>query len=449
MTERLAWNEEMELMPEDKMRDIQWRKLKETLDFTYQNSPFYRKKWDEAGVSPSDIRSFDDFSAKIPVTTKDDLRTMQKERYPLGSNSTVPMEDIVWVTASTGTTGKPTYTCCTQQDWAMWMECVNRTMWLGGIRPNDVHFHALGLSNWISGISCTQGARQIGATVVSVGVPTPAERMLMLAQDLGATSMVCTPSYAEHFGERLQRMGLDPKSLGIRKFLCGGEPGAGIPAVKERIEALWGCSLRDLWGSPEMIPADKTECHLKQGMHIVNRDHCYNEICDPETRLPLDLKDGVEGAFIYTSLGKQAGPIIRFDVRDQVRVLTTPCECGYPGIRVTVTGRYDDMLKIKGVKVWPSTLKDIVSSFAPRVTSLFKIILSEKPTQFRVDGPTKLRIEYGPDVKESELEGLRKEIVEKVRTTTLWAPETVELVPPGSIPPPEFKAKYIEIEEKK
>lgn len=449
MTERLAWNEEMELMPDDKMRDIQWRKLKETLDFTYQNSPFYRKKWDEAGVRPSDIRSFDDFSAKIPVTNKDDLRTMQKEAYPLGSNRTVPMEDIVWVTASTGTTGKPTYTCCTQQDWSMWMECVNRTLWLGGIRPYDVHFHALGLSNWISGISSTQGARQIGATVVSVGVPTPADRMLMLARDLGATSMICTPSYAEHFGERLQKMGVDPKSLRIRKFLCGGEPGAGIPAVKERIEALWGCDLRDLWGSPEMIPADKTECHLKQGMHIVNRDHCYNEICDPETRLPLDLKDGIEGAFIYTSLGKQAGPLIRFDVRDQVKVWTTPCECGYPGIRVTVTGRYDDMLKIKGVKVWPSTIKDIVSSFAPRVTSLFKIVLSAKPTQFRVEGPTKLRVEYGPDVKESELEGIRKELVDKIRTTTLWAPEVVELVPPGSIPPPEFKAKYIEIEEKK
>jgi phenylacetate-CoA ligase len=448
MKEKFVWNEKMELMPDDKMRDIQWQKLKTTLDFVYEKSPFYKRKFDEAGVRPSDIRSFDDFSSKVPVTSKDDLRNMQKEGYPLGSNMTVSLEDIVWITASTGTTGKPTYTCCTQKDWQMWMECIKRMFWLGGIRPGDVHFHALGLSNWISGISFTQAARELGATVVSVGVPTPAERMVMLIQDVGATSMVSTPSYAEHFAERVEAMGIKPSELGIRKFVCGGEPGAGIPVVKEKIEKLWGCDLRDLWGSPEMIAGDKMECHYKNGMHIVNREYCYNEVCDPDTKLPLDLKDGTEGAFIYTSLDKEAGPLIRFDVRDQVKVWTTPCECGYPGIRVTVTGRYDDMMKIKGVKVWPSTIKDIVASFAPRLTSQFKIILSQKPLQFRVEGPTKLRVEYGVGVKPEELEGLKREIGDKVRTVTLWAPETIELVPPGSIPPPEFKAKYVEVEER-
>jgi phenylacetate-CoA ligase len=447
MNEKSVWNEEMELMADDKMRDLQWQKLKKTLDFVYEKSSFYRKKFDEAGVKPADIKSFDDFSYKIPVTTKEDLRIMQKEGYPLGSNMTVPLEKIVWITASTGTTGKPTYTCCTQKDWEMWMESIKRLFWLGGLRPGDVHFHALGLSNWISGISFTQAVRELGVTVVSVGVPTPAERMLALIQDIGATSMVSTPSYAEHFAEKVQELGVDPKELGIGKFLCGGEPGAGIPSVKSKIEGIWNCDLRDLWGSPEMIAGDKVECHLKCGMHIVNRDFCYNELCDPETKYLLDLKDGIEGAFIYTSLEKEAGPLIRFDVQDQVKVWTTPCECGYPGIRVTVTGRYDDMLKIKGVKVWPSTIKDIIATFAPRVTSQFKIILSEKPMQFRVEGPTKLRVEYGFDVKQDELDSLREQIKEKIRTVTLWAPETIELVPPATIPPPQFKAKYIEIEE--
>lgn len=449
MKEDLCWNKEMELMSDDKMRDMQWKKLKETLDFVYANSAFYRKRFDEAGVAPSDIKSFDDFSYKIPVTSKEDLREMQKQGYPLGSNMTVPMEKIVWITASTGTTGKPTYTCCTANDWQMWMECGKRMFWLGGIRPGDVHFHALGLGNWISGISFTQAARELGATVVSAGVPTPAERMLMLIQDVGATSMVSTPSYAEHFAERVHALGVNPRDLGIRKFVCGGEPGAGIPAVKAKVEDIWGCDLRDLWGSPEMIAGDKMECYLKRGMHIVNREYCYNEICDPDTRYPLDLKDGVEGAFIYTSLGKEAGPLIRFDVRDQVVVWTTPCDCGYPGIRVTVTGRYDDMMKIKGVKVWPSTIKDIIASFAPRVTSQFKIVLSQKPTAFRVEGATKVRVEYGPNVRQEDLENLRTEILEKIRTVTLWAPEILELVPAGTIPPPEFKAKYVEIEEKK
>ncbi|NNK85874.1 MAG: hypothetical protein HKO91_10030, partial [Desulfobacterales bacterium] len=240
MIDKFVWNEEMELIPDDKMRDIQWNKLKNMLEYVYTNSKFYKSKFDKASVKPSDIKSFDDFSSKIPVTTKDDLRSMQKEGYPLGSNMTVPLEKIVWVTASTGTTGKPTYTCCTQKDWNMWMECIKRMFWLGGLRPGDVHFHALGLSNWISGISFTQAAREIGATVVSVGVPTPAERMLMLIQDIGATSMVSTPSYAEHLAERIEGFGQNPKEIGIKKLVCGGEPGAGIPRVKEKIENLWG-----------------------------------------------------------------------------------------------------------------------------------------------------------------------------------------------------------------
>ena len=448
MKNELCWNEEIELMSQEEMQDLQWKKLKKTLDFVYEKSAFYRNKFDEAGIKPSDIRSFDDFSYKVPVTTKEELRDMQKERYPLGSNMTVSSDRIVWVTASTGTTGKPTYTCCTRHDWEIWMEVLKRFFWLGGLRQSDIYLHALGLSTWIAGIPLTQAAREVGATVVSVGVPTPAERMLALIEDLGATTMACTPSYAEHFAERTQAMGINARELGIRKIMAGGEPGAGTRSVKKKIEELWQCELLDICGTPEMIPGDKVECcDQKSGMHIVDRDFCYNEICDPKTKLPLDLKDGVEGALIYTSLDKEAGPLIRFDVQDQVKVLTTPCECGYPGIRVTVTGRYDDMLKIKGVKVWPATIKDVLATFSPRVTSQFKIVLREKTTAFRVVGPTKLRVEYGPEVKEQGIETLRAEISDKIRAVTLWAPEIIEMVPPGTILSAQFKANYIEIED--
>lgn len=448
MEDRLTWNPDMELMPEEDMAKIQWEKLKKTLDFVYEKSPFYRKKFEELNLHPKDIRSFEDFSLKVPVTTKEELREMQSKGYPLGDNMTVNMSDIVWVTASTGTTGKPTYTCCTSNDWHMWMESITRTMWLGGLRPWDVHFHALALSTWISGISFTQAARELGATVIPVGVPTPAQRMLMLADDMKPTSIVCTPSYAEHLALRVKEvLGIEPAELGIRKFLCGGEPGAGIPSVKERIEKIWNCDLRDLWGSPEMIAGDKVECHIKQGMHIVNREYCYNEICDPETKEPLKLEDGVSGTFIYTSLGKEAGPLLRFDVQDQVKVWTTPCECGYPGIRVTVTGRYDDMMKIKGVKIWPSTIKDIVAAMTPRLTGQFKMVLSQKPISFRVEGPIRLKAEYGEEVQESELPKLKDELSQRIRDATLWAPEHIDLVPPGTIPAPEFKASYLEIKE--
>lgn len=234
------------------------------------------KKFNEAGIHPDDINSFADFSRKVPVTTKAELRSMQAEGYPLGSNMTVSRTEIVWITASTGTTGKPTYTCCTKKDWEMWMECAKRMFWLGGLRPEDTHIHALGLSNWISGISFATAAREIGATVIPVGVPTPVDRMLMLIRDLKPTSIVCTPSYAEHLANKCQELlDLKPSELGLRKFFCGGEPGASIPSFRRKMENIWQCDMRDLMGSPEMICGDLIECRLKNGFQIVNREFCY------------------------------------------------------------------------------------------------------------------------------------------------------------------------------
>lgn len=449
MEVRKVWNEYWELMPEEEMRKIQWAKIKNVLNHAYARSAFYRRKFDEAGIHPDDIKNLDDFSEKVPVTTKDDLRKMQAEGYPLGSNMTVSRADIVWITASTGTTGKPTYTCCTKKDWEMWMECAKRMFWLGGLRPEDTHIHALGLSNWISGISFATAAREIGATVLPVGVPTTVERMLMLIRDLKPTSIVCTPSYAEHLANKCQEiLGINPHELGIRKFFCGGEPGAAIPSFRKKMETIWQCDMRDLMGSPEMICGDLIECEMKSGFHIVNREYCYNEFCDPITKIPVEKMDGAEGTRIYTSLDKDAGPLIRFDVQDQCRLTVTPCKCGYPGVKFTVIGRYDDMLKIKGVKIWPSTIKDIVSSFSPSLTGLFKIVLEEKPKTFTVTGPVRLRVEYAANLTENEVENIKNELKNSIRRSCLWAPEKIEMVPAGTIPPAEFKAKYIEIDKK-
>lgn len=449
MIEKEVWNEYWELMPEEEMKKIQWLKLKRILNFAYTSSSFYHKKFNEAGIHPDDIKSLEDFSQKVPVTTKAELRSMQAEGYPLGSNMTVSRAEIVWITASTGTTGKPTYTCCTKKDWEMWMECAKRMFWLGGLRPEDTHIHALGLSNWISGISFATAAREIGATVIPVGVPTPVDRMLMLIRDLKPTSIVCTPSYAEHLANKCQELlGINPAELGIRKFFCGGEPGASIPSFRRKMENLWQCDMRDLMGSPEMICGDLIECSFKNGFHIVNREFCYNEFCDPVTKTPIEMKDGAEGTRVYTALDKEAGPLIRFDVQDQCKIMVTPCVCGYPGIRFSVTGRYDDMLKIKGVKIWPSTIKDIISSFAPNLTGQFKLILSEKPELFTVTGPVKLKVEYAEGLTGADVENIKKELINRIRRSCLWAPENVIMSPPGSIPPAEFKAKYIEIEDK-
>ncbi len=445
--ERLAWNPEMELMSEEKMRRLQWEKLKKMLEYVYEKSPFYRKKFDEAGIKPADIKNFDDFATKVPLTTKEELRDLQAQGYPFGTNLCCNYEDVVLVTASTGTTGKPTYTGVTQRDYQMWKECVKRTFWLAGMRPTDVYLHALALSTWISGYALIDSARELGATLVPVGVPVMAERLLMIAMDTKANAIACTPSYAEHLAERVRQiLNRDPRELGFRKMCCGGEPGAGIPAVKKRIEEIWGCDLRDVMGTPEMIPADWVECRFKQGMHFVAREYCLNELVDPDTKAPMDLADGAEGSLVYTSLEKECAPLIRFEVGDRIKVFTSPCECGYPGIRISVIGRIDDMLKVKGVKTWPSAVKDVLSQMMPDVTGIFQIVLSEKPEAFAVRGPVRLRVEYGTSVTQEQLPGLKSRIADRIRTALVWSPDEVELVPEGTLPRAEMKARYIVIE---
>lgn len=444
--ERLCWNPVAELIPEKEMQKIQWKKLKYMLNYVYRNSQYYNRVFREKGIHPEDINSFDDFYKKVPLTYKEDLRAMQKESYPFGSNMCVPYSEVRVITASTGTTGKPTYTGFTQHDWEINKECIKRTFWLAGLRPGDVYLHALALSNWISGVAVVEAGHEMGLVVLPIGVPTPAQRMITMILDQHPNAMTCTPSYALHLADRVRELlNKDPKELGIRKMGCGGEPGAGIPSIRKRIEEAWGADVRDVMGTPEQISADWAECQYKCGMHFVAREFVLNELVDPETKEHIEWGEGVEGALVYTALDRECAPLIRFYVADQVKAFTEKCECGYPSYRITVIGRYDDMLKIKGVKTWPSAIADVLSTLTPRVTGEFRLVLSQKPVAFTVSGPIKLVVEHGPGVKPEEFPKLKKEIIDKIASALYWTPDEVELVPPGTLPRPEFKARYMEI----
>ncbi len=433
-------------MSEQRMANHQLKKLRRMLSYVYKNSGFYRGAFQRAGITPDEIRSLDDFYKQVPLTTKEDLRATQAEDYPFGSNRCIPYEEVSLITASTGTTGKPTYTGFSRKDLEIAKEVVKRTFWFEGARPRDVYLHAYALSNWIAGVPLIEAAVEMGMTCLPVGVPTPAQRMITMIQDQKPDIVWCTPSYAIHLAEKVREiLGGEPSAFGVRMLGCGGEPGVGIPAVRQQIERAWGADVRDVLGTPEQIPCGWIECDKKHGMHALNQDFVLNELVDPVTREHIEMTDGAEGALVYTALERECAPLIRFYVADQVKVFTERCECRYPGFRLTVIGRYDDMLKIKGVKTWPSSVKDVLTTLLPEVTGEFRIMLDRKPVAFTVMGPVKLVIEYGPQVRTEELAVLKGKITERISSALSWSPETIELVPPLTLPRAEMKSKYIEI----
>jgi len=273
--------------------------------------------------------------------------------------------------------------------------------------------------------------------------------MLSVAKESHANVMVCTPSYVEHLAERVKEiLDIEPKDFGLRKIGCSGEPGAGISAIRKRLEELWSADVRDRMGTPELMPGNRSECYCKNGMHNCAREFIYDEIVDPSTKESIEPNEGAEGAFVYSALGSQCYPLLRFYVNDHVKIATTSCECGYLGPTLLVVGRFDDMIKVKGLKIWPSAIKDIISTFIPKVTGEFRIMLEEELVGFALRGPFRLKVEYGYGLKGEEIKSLPAEISSKITEVLGFRPDLIEVVPPRTLPRSEFKAKYIEVQGK-
>lgn len=442
-----CWNPDIELKNEGQTREIQLKKIRRQLKYVYERSAFYKRRLDSVGVKPDDIKTLDDYARKIPFTTKEDLRKIQGVVPPLGDILCVPYNQVTLLITSAGTTGKPTYIGVNNHDWEVWMESLKRSFWMSGFRPKDVYLHALALGSYISGMSYANAAREFGMSVIPIGVPTPAPRMLSVAKDCGANVMVSTPSYSEHLAEKVREiMNVDPKDFGLRKLGLGGEPGAGILEVRKRIEELWNADVRDRMGSPEVMPGNRSECSYKNGMHNCARDFIYDEIVDPDTKERIEPDEGVEGVLVYSALEQECYPLLRFYSNDHMKIATTDCYCGYPGFTLLVVGRFDDMIKVKGLKVWPSAVKSIISTFVPKVTGEFRIVLEEKPVSFAIRGPFRLKVECGYGVNEDEMSPLAEQISSKIVELLHFRPDSIEMVPSGRLQRSEFKAKYIEVQ---
>ena len=387
MTDKTFALEPIEKASVDELRALQLQRLKWSLAHAYANSPVYKAKFDEAGVHPDDLQQLSDLS-KFPFTTKKDLR----DSYPFGMFA-VPREQVVRIHASSGTTGKPTVVGYTQKDIDTWAGVVARSIRAAGARPGDILHNSYGYGLFTGGMGVHYGAEKLGLTVVPFG-GGQTERQIQLIQDFQPTIITVTPSYMLAIADEVELLGIDPKSLSLRIGIFGAEPWTN--EMRSAIEARMGIDAVDIYGLSEVMgPGVASECAETKDGPTIWEDHFYPEVIDPDTGEVLP--DGSEGELVFTSLTKEALPIIRYRTRDLTRLL--------PGSARTmrrmqkITGRSDDMMIIRGVNVFPTQIEELILKRA-ELSPHYQCVLTR-------EGPMdnlKVQVETAPGVDPQSIE---------------------------------------------
>jgi len=346
----MYWEPGQERMDREELAQLQLERLESTLHRVYRNVPFYRKKFDELGITPEDIGSLDDLS-RLPFTAKDDLR----RNYPYGLFA-VPLREVVRIHASSGTTGMSTVVGYTRNDIKTWSNLVARVLAAGGVTKDDVVQISFGYGLFTGGFGLHYGAERIGASVIPASSGNTA-RQIKIMMDFKTTVLVGTPSYAMLVAETVREMGIPTSSLSLKYGLFGAEPWS--EGMRQEIQENLGIVATDNYGLSEVIgPGVSGECLERNGLHI-HEDHFLVEVIDPETLRPVP--PGETGELVITTLTKEAFPMIRYRTRDLTRLLSGDCPCGRTGRRMSrVAGRTDDMLIIKGVNVFPSQIETVL-----------------------------------------------------------------------------------------
>ncbi len=356
------WNPVLETLPLEKLQKLQLNKFLRIFQWAYNNSKFHRGLYDEAGITTDDIKSLEDIR-HVPKVEKSMMRDIQKkDPFPYGDALCVPLEEVTEYRQTSGTTGQPVYQPDTWQDWEWWAECWAYLLWAQGYRPADRVFIPFGYNVFVAFWAGHYGAEKIGCEVVPGGVLDTKSRILKI-QELGATALMGTPTYILGMADTARnQMGIDPAKLTINKITCAGEPGAGIPSTKKRIETAWNAKVYDHAGATE-IGAWSYECsHQPRGMHV-NEAFFLVEIEDIDTG-EIITGPGKRGKMIITALDRMAQPCVRFDSKDIIEWASESCSCGrtFRVIKGGVVGRADDITKVKGVLLAPSAIEEVVRS---------------------------------------------------------------------------------------
>ena len=419
-----------DFMPQEQLRELQLHRLKSLVKYTYDRVELFRNRCVERGVRPEHIKNLEDI-AILPTFTKSDLR----DTYPFGLFAT-PMSEIVRFHASSGTTGKPIVVAYTKDDLRLWSECVQRALAACGLGAGDIIQNAYGYGLFTGGLGLHQGATDLGLTVVPVSGGN-SERQIMLMRDFDATAVSCTPSYFLHLIDAAKAQGVDMRDLPLRVGVFGAEP--WTDEMRRHIEEEAGIEAFDIYGLTEICgPGVGIECKEHQGLHIFE-DHFYPEILDPETLEPLP--DGEEGELVFTTLTKQAMPMIRYRTRDLSVISPDPCECGRRVRRIRrIHARTDDMLIIRGVNIFPSQIEAGLLSVDGALPH-YAIIVTRENNLDKLEVQVEIPREKFSD-KISEIEKLRAQIAESIHRIINIA-ATVTLAEPNSLPRSEGKARRV------
>jgi len=427
----MIWDEEFETLPREALEALQLQRLLSTLERVYATVPFYKKKFDEWGVRPSDVQSLKDLE-KLPFTTKLDLR----DNYPYGL-FTVPLEQVVRIHASSGTTGKQTVVGYTRGDINTWAELMARALSAAGANEKDIIHNSYGYGLFTGGLGIHYGAEKIGASVIPMSGGN-SKRQIIIMQDFGSTVLTCTPSYALFLAEVAAEMGVDIKKLKLRIGVFGAEPWS--ERMRDEIERKLNIQAIDIYGLSEIMgPGVGIECiEAKKGLHIFE-DHFIPEIIDPETGKAVPL--GQKGELVFTTITKEAFPLIRYRTRDISALDRKPCKCGRTSVRMQrVSGRTDDMLIIRGVNVFPSQIESVLMNIEG-VEPHYLLIVDRKGNLDTLE----VHVEVNEDVFSDEVKDLqilgRK--IEKEIKDLLGVNAGVKLVEPKSLQRSEGKAQRV------
>jgi phenylacetate-CoA ligase len=429
------WFRDIETASKEELDELVLYKIKNVLNYAQEHSGFYQRKWAKAGFHPNDVQSLKDFE-QVPVTTKEEIREDMEENAPFGSNVCIPRSEVQRIHGTSGTTGKPTVFSFGKDDWERIAEQHARIMWSFGVRPSDLVFIGSPLSLYIGSWGALIGAERLGAQTFPFGAGQTGqtEKAVSWLHEVKPTVFYGTPSYALYLAEKAREKGIDPKEFGFRILFFSGEPGAGIPSTKKKIEETFGGICIDSGTMAEVTPwMSNSECEHRQGVHLW-QDVVYTEVLDKDTKEIVPY--GGEGVPVYTPLERTSQPIIRYWSGDLTTWTDEPCSCGrvYPRLPRGIYGRIDDMVTVRGVNVYAGLVEDVIRKIDGTADEFVMIvsrenIMDEVTVQCETTGTR-------------SNEELAKEITTNLKKET-GVSIHVELLPLGSLERTQFKAKRV------
>lgn len=425
----MIWNETKECMSRDEMAHMQSARLKKLVNRVYHDVEFYRKKMQEIGLEPGDIRGIEDLN-KLPFTTKEDLR----DNYPFGMFA-LPVSEVVRIHASSGTTGKATVVGYTRRDLEIWQECVARVLTMVGIGKQDKIQVSYGYGLFTGGLGLHYGGENVGATVIPMSTGNTKKQITMM-RDFGVTAIACTPSYLLHIIESLEENNLADKT-NLKYAILGGEP--WTDNMRKEIEKRLGIKAYNIYGMSEIIgPGVSADCHYHQGLHIYE-DHFVPEIINPDSL--EQLEEGESGELVFTTLTKEALPLLRYRTRDITSLTYQPCECGRNLVRMgRLEGRTDDMLIIRGVNIFPSQVETALLEI-DEISPHYQLIADRVNNLDILEVRVELNGNFFSD-EIGEIEKLRKRITHHL-TQALGVSVIVKLVEPKTLGRSEGKSERV------